>query len=184
VATIITLADAKTFLRVYSTDTDAEITDMLEAVSDVCERFTRKVWRSTTYTETYTVDAETTVLHLRHAPVTSITTVTENGTAVSASGYTLDGRQGWLQRGSSLSPMCWQQGFQNVAVVYVCGPPGSVPSNIEQGCRLLAQHMWETQRGGGLPRQAGADGEIDPRLGFYVPNRVRQAWGEPRILVR
>jgi len=183
VATIITLADVKAYLRVYSTDTDAEITDMLEAVSDVCERFTRKVWRSTSYTETYSGEGIGAVLTLRHVPVTTVTTVTENGAAVTSTGWVLDGRQGWLQRGSSLVPLSWQRGFQNIVVTYTAAP-ASVPANIEQGCRLLAQHMWETQRGGGLPRQAGADGEYDPRLGFYVPNRVRQAWGEPRILVR
>jgi uncharacterized phiE125 gp8 family phage protein len=184
-SSVIGLEDAKTFLRVFSSDTDDEIRAMLEAVSDVCERFTRKTWRRQTFVETYTVGDDTDVIRLRHSPVVSVTTVVENGVTLTASDYTLDGRQGWLKRGSSLAYVDWQCGFQGTTVTYVAGPAGGVvPPNILQGCRLLAQHMWETQRGGGLPRQAGADGEYDPRLGFYVPNRVRQAWGEPRILVR
>jgi uncharacterized phiE125 gp8 family phage protein len=184
-STIIGLDDVKSFLKVYSTDSDSELDAMLEAVSDVCERFTRKTWRRQTFVETYTVGDDTDVIRLHHAPVVSVTTVVEDSTTVASTGYTLDGRLGWLKRGTSLIEQNWLPGFQNVTVTYVAGPSGGVvPANILQGCRLLAQHMWETQRGGGLPRQAGTDGEYDPRLGFYVPNRVRQAWGEPRILVR
>jgi uncharacterized phiE125 gp8 family phage protein len=181
VATIITLADAKTYLRISSSSDDALLTDILEAVSDTCERFTKKVWRSTTYTETYsTCDAD--YIQLRHVPVLSVTSVVVNGTTVTD--YVVDKRLGLLRRGTTTSEYDWLDTFQGVVVTYVAGV-ASVPANIEQGCRLLMQHMWETQRGGAnISRQVGSDGEYDPRLGFYLPNRVRQAWGEPRVLVR
>lgn len=84
---IVTLADAKAFLNISTTDTDDELGDLLEAVSDTCERFTKKVWRSTTYTETYSIDGDVDDLQLRHVPVASVTSVTENGTTLSASDY-------------------------------------------------------------------------------------------------
>ena len=179
---ILSLADAKTFLRLSSTSSDDEVRAVLDAVSDVCERFTKRIWRRTTFTETYSA-AGSTFLHLRNSPVISVTTVTESGTAVTD--YVVNKREGVLQRGTSLAPSSWTSGFEHIVVTYVAGPSdGVVPANILQGCRLLLQHIWQTQRGGSNTGQLGVDGEYDPQLGFYVPNRVRQAWGEPRILVR
>lgn len=183
---ILSLDDAKAFLNIADPTTDDELRAVLEAVSDTCERFTKRTWRRTTYVETYTVSGDVDDLQLRHVPVVSVTSVVENGVTLSASDYTLDGRLGLLHRGSYLADLDWQEGFQNVTVTYVSGPAGGiVPANILQGCRLLLQHMWRTQRGGrNTPRQVGTDGEYDPSLGWYIPNNVMQAWGQPRILVR
>ena len=183
---ILGLDDAKTYLNISDPSTDDELRAVLEAVSDTCERFTKRTWRRTTRVETYTVSGDVDDLQLRHVPVVSVTSVVENGATLSASDYTLDGRLGLLHRGSYLADLDWQEGFQGVTVTYVSGPAGGiVPANILQGCRLLLQHMWRTQRGGrNTPRQVGTDGEYDPSLGWYVPNNVMQAWGQPRILVR
>lgn len=183
---LLSLDDAKAFLNISSADTDDELRAVLEAVSDTCERFTKKTWRRTTHVETYTISGDVDDLQLRHIPVVSITSVVESGTTLSAADYTLDGRLGLLHKGSYLADLDWLEGFQNVVVTYVAGPPnGIVPANILQGCRLLLQHMWRTQHGGrSAPRQVGADGDYDPALGWYIPNNVMQAWGQPRILVR
>lgn len=183
-ADIIGLADAQAYLNCVDPDLEDELRGVLNAVSEVCERFTKKTWRRQTVVETYSVCDDADFIQLRHQPVVSVTTVTENGVTLSASDYTLDGRLGLLKRGSYLTDIDWLEGFQNVTVTYVTGPPaGVVPANILQGCRLLLHHMWTTQRGNAL-RGAGTGDDYDPSLGFYIPNRVRQAWGEPRILVR
>lgn len=181
--TIVGLDEAKAFLNKASTADDEQIRFFLEVVSDVCERFTRKVWRRQTFTETHsTCDSD--YLYLRNTPVISVTSVVVNGTAVTD--YVVDKRAGLLRRGTTLLEMDWEDAWQGTVVTYVAGPAdGVVPANIRQGCLLLLRHMWDTQRGGsGGPRQNGAVDEYDPALGFYIPNRVRQAWGEPRVLVR
>jgi hypothetical protein len=183
-AGIIGLADAQAFLNTFDPDAEEELRGVLEAVSDVCERFTRKTWRRQTYVETYTVGCDQDFIQLRHQPVLSVTSVVENGVTLSATDYTLDGRLGLLKRGSRLADVDWLEGFQVTVVTYVGGPTGGVvPANIMQGCRLLLHHMWTTQRGNAL-RGAGTGDDYDPQFGFYLPNKVRQAWGEPRVLVR
>jgi hypothetical protein len=180
--TILSLDDAKTYLRLSISSSDDEVRAVLEAVSDVCERFTRKTWRRTTFTETFSSDCSP-YLYLRHSPVISVSSVVEAGVTITE--YVLNKREGVLQRGTYDNPYGWVSGFEHITVTYVAGPAdGVVPANILQGCRLLLQHMWQTQRGGSNTGQLGIDGEYDARLGFYIPNRVRQAWGEPRILVR
>lgn len=181
VSTIITLTEAKAFLNKSSTADDGEIIDLLLVVSEICERFTRKTWRSATVTETHsTCDSD--YLHLRRVPVTSVTSVVVNG--VTVTDYVVDKRAGLIRRGTTISEYDWEDSFAGITVTYVTGP-ASVPEYIKQGCLLLLRHMWDTQRGGsGGPRQNGAVDEYDPALGFYIPNRVRQAWGEPRVLVR
>ncbi len=179
---ILSLDDAKTFLRISNSSSDDEVRAVLEAVSDVCERFTKRVWRRTTYTETVsTCDSD--YIYLPHVPVISVASVVVNG--VTVTDYVVDKRAGALRRGTSLAEYDWEDSFAGVVVTYTAGPAdGVVPANILQGCRLLLQHMWQTQRGGSNTGHLGIDGEYDARLGFYIPNRVRQAWGEPRILVR
>lgn len=180
---IVSLADVRTFLGVNATDNDDLLRHILEAVSDVCERFTKKAWRRQTVTETHsTYDSD--YLHLRRVPVVSVSSVTVNGVAFTD--YTVDKRAGLLRPGTSIAEYDWQDSFAGITVTYVAGPAdGVVPPNIRQGCLLLARHMWDTQRGGSnMPRQLEPSEDYNPALGFYVPNRVRQAWGEPRILVR
>ena len=65
------------------------------------------------------------------------------------------------------------------------GPPGGIiPANIQHGVRQLIRHLWNFQRGGSnVPRQAGADSEVDPRSGYTVPYAVLEAWGTPTTLL-
>ena len=69
---ILGLADAKAFLRISTTDHDDELRLFLDAVSDKCEEWTRKVWRRQTFTEVHSAcDAD--YLYLRRTPVISVT---------------------------------------------------------------------------------------------------------------
>lgn len=180
--TILSLDDAKAVLSLYETDADDELRAVLEAISDTCERFTKRRWRRQTFVETHTTE-DADYIHLRNVPVVSVTSVVENGATITD--YVVDKRAGILRRGSTVTEYDWADSFQGIVVTYVAGPAdGVVPANILQGCRLLLQHQWQTQRGGQNGRNVGSADEYDPALGFYVPTMVRQCWGEPRILVR
>ncbi len=170
---LISLAEARKQCRLAATADDPEVQRLALVASDICERRTQ-VWRRTPVTAT--LDGGGTFLRLRR-PVVAVTSVLEDGIAVAASGWVLDGDKGWLYRGTTRTPWCWSPGRQNVIVTYVAGAPGDIPDAVRQGVRLQIQHLWDSQRGGsGLPRQAGADFDIDPRTGYSIPNAVLELW--------
>jgi hypothetical protein len=180
---LISLAEARGQCRLSSTANDSDLQWMMLVASQMAEDHTQ-IWRRTTITDT--LDGGGQRLQLR-APVASVTTVTESGTAVTASGYTLDRDLGILWRGSTTSRETWEDGRQNIAVTYVAGPSdGVVPATIRQGVRLEVQHLWDSQRGGSpTPRQAGADFAYDPRTGYSIPHAVIELWRSsmPGVLV-
>lgn len=183
-APIIGLAEAKTFLQMAASSTDEDLREVLEAVSDICEDRTRQVWRRTIITNELHDGGDVT-LHLRRGPVISTTSVSQFGTGVSD--YVLDGPNALLHRGTTVVPYLWWPGQRNISVSYVAGPAdGVIPARIRRGCKTLARHLWDTQRGGtGQPRQAGGpNGEYDPRTGFTIPNAVIEMWGQPSPMVR
>jgi uncharacterized phiE125 gp8 family phage protein len=150
---IVTLAEAKTHLRIAGAADDAQLQATIDAATDLCEQVTSQVWTAKAVTESY--DGLMTIsLSLRTLPVLSVTTVVESGAAVPATGYTLDANSGVLYRGSPLAPMLWQSGRQNITITYQAGPPGAVPPRIKQGTLEVTAHLWNRQRGGSnLPRQ-------------------------------
>jgi hypothetical protein len=121
-SSIVGLDDAKTYLRITGTGDDDALRDVLEAASDLCERYTRKVWRRSTVTAELH-SGGTDVIYLRQAPVVSVTSVTDTGVAVSSSTYTLDAPTGRLFFGDTRSTGCWTAGQENISVTYVTGPP-------------------------------------------------------------
>jgi Phage gp6-like head-tail connector protein len=169
---IITLAEAKLHLRITGSADDTQIQAHVDAATDLCEQVTSSVWTARSVTESY--DGLMTIsLSLRTTPVLSITTVTENGVAVPGTGYTLDANSGILYRGSSLAPMLWQSGRQNITVVYQAGPSGAPPARIKQGTLEVVAHLWGRQRGGSnLPRQE----ELGPSP-WGLPLSVTNSYG-------
>ena len=115
----------------------------VEAAAGIIERITDKAMRRRTLVETYAGGGGGALL-LRHSPVLSVTSVTEDGTA--ASGWVLDGAAGVLWR-SSNGGQAWGGGVQGVTVTYVVGMD-VVPAPLRHGVRELVRHLWENQRGG------------------------------------
>lgn len=178
---ILGLDDARSWLGVTKDSEQEELRAMLDTVSDLCERHFRRVWRRTVVTGE--VHDGGGVVRLRATPVISVSEVRVDGIATTE--YVLDRYRRVLYRGTSASQWPWPGGLSAIEVDYVAGPAdGVVPAHVLHGCRLLASWLWQTQRGGsGLPRRAGADDQLDIAASM-VPQRVRQAWGTPRVLVR
>lgn len=170
VAGIVTLADAKTHLGLTQSDKDARVRAFVLTASDVVENYTgRKFRRTTVAAELHSGGKAALLLH--EFPVTSVTTVTESGTAVTT--YAADLEAGVLYRSSDRST-AWASGVRNVSVTYVAGS-NVVPNDVQQGVLEMVRHLWETQRGGSsFPRQANANDEFDPRTGYTVPRRVSE----------
>lgn len=180
---IVGLADAKDFLNITSSDTgyDDELGWFLDVVSQMAEDHCGQLFRRQSVVEKHSGDGPAVILH--RSPVLSVTTVTENGTMLAATGYDFDPEAGILWRlGGSYSATDWASGLRNVTVTYVAGW-SDPPEPVRHGALVLLKHLWETQRGTfGLAR-AGASTEdgFVPGSTFSLPNRVIELW-RPYVL--
>lgn len=181
---IVSLEDARGALRIGASNTaeDEFIRDAILDVSDLCEAYTGQVWRRTAVTAEL-ADGGGEFIQLRKTPVVSITSVTESGVTVAASGYVLDTVNGWLWRGTAQSGRIWAYGRQSVSVSYVAGPAdGVVPRRIRRGALNFIRHMWEERRAGsGIPFPAGPDTEWVEGGGVSIPRRVAESWDLARL---
>jgi len=178
---LVSLADTKRHLNIplARTTDDEELRGFVLAATEVIENHVGAVVR-TTHTETFDGGRES--LTLSHAPVLSVTSVTESGTEVDAGGYWLDAEAGILRRVLSGVPYCWRYGVGNIDVEYVAGR-SSVAANISRAALIIIKHMWETQRGvgGGRP-QLGETELVTASAGgstFSVPRRALELLGDP-----
>lgn len=174
---IFSLEDGKAQLNIPPATTayDAEIAEFIRATTAVVERYTGQIVR-TAYTETF--DGGQCRLMLRHYPVLSITSVTENGTILDPSGYTFTPASGLLIRINGLVEWSFLPGVQNVTVAYIAGTTTTTP-NVRQAASIILQHLWETQRptGRGPFDQRGE--EFDPRFLYSIPRRALELLGDP-----
>ncbi|MGC4769205.1 hypothetical protein ACLQ25_09520 [Micromonospora sp. DT44] len=169
-ADIVSVAEVKQQLNIPDDDTsqDAELAVYVAAVTEVVEGIVGPV-DPRAVTETH--DGGTEVLILRQPPVLSVTSVTEGGTAVT--GYTAALDSGVLYRTGGW----WASGRASVTVVYQAGRT-SIPAAVKLAAKELVMVNFRPQLGGDYaPFDTDAPGEGVPgevRLGFFVPNRVRE----------
>jgi len=176
-AGIISLAEGKNHLNIPAskTDDDEEVADFIRGTTSVVERHVGAVARRT---RSQTFDGGVLALSLAYSPVLSITSVTESGTLVAASGYSVDGPSGVLRRISGTTPICWLPGIANVAVVFVVGR-AIIEPNWTQAAKIILGHMWETQRNTSGRRPQLNDGQPVSPSTYTVPYRALELLGEP-----
>ena len=168
---IVTPADAKAQLNILSADTsqDTELTAFIAAATEVVEHITGPV-EARQVVEVH--DGGQGAIVLREPPVLSVTSVTEGGVTVPSTGYVLSSA-GVLYR----TPGAWSTGWNAVTVTYQAGR-STVPPSIRQAVLELVAVNFRSQQGGNYsPFDSGADAGDQggqPRLGFFVPNRVMQ----------
>lgn len=170
---IISLADTKAQLNITGTSNDEELRGFIDAATRVIEGIVGSVVRRS-WIENYH-GGQTSIL-LRHSPVISITSVTESGATVAASGYTVNPDAGILTRVSGFTPLCWQSGYRNIGVTYVVGRTANL-GNVSLAAKIIVQHLWETQRAGGGRPPVALGGEVvgvSEQFGqtFSVPRRA------------
>ena len=177
-ATALTLVDAKRHLGVTETSHDAVIQDLVNAAVGVIEGLIGPITPKT-YTETYSGGNYTIVL--RHTPVISVTTVTENwgtinytltnqpvGQATDAYGYDLENPySGTLARRTVGSfPFPFFAGEGNIAVTYVAGR-SSVPPDVKLALIRQLRLLWADYQSGrttGKQSQSGPLPLVDPYI--------------------
>lgn len=141
---------------------NTEIEDFVSAATPVIEKLTGPM-----YAESRTVIFDgghpCVILPFRFNAVTSITV---NG--VAWTDYTAEGSHGIIWGGSSLMPISFYAGTQNVTVVVTVGY-ATIPPNVKKAALALVTHWWQQGEQGNRP--AFGDTSNDPAIAFGVPTR-------------
>ncbi|MEU1736465.1 hypothetical protein [Streptosporangium sp. NPDC020145] len=169
-AGIVSLAKAKNHLNITSTADDAELVEVIRAVTPVVERHAGAVVRRT-YTEEHPGGY---ALALRHWPVLAVTSMTgaQPGVPDQAVGELAADMTGGVVRRADGR---WIAG--PVQVIYAAGRT-EVAANVRLAALIIIGHLWETQRGTVAPRLGAEDEVWDPRAGFAVPRRALELLGD------
>lgn len=98
-------------------------------------------------------------LILARTPVTSITTVVENGTTLTADDYRSNGSPGLLARRSGSHPSCWAR-CCDIVVTYVAGW-ATVPDDLKGIASQLAAGYWLQDGSDLMEKQVSIPGVIE-----------------------
>ncbi|MGX4657101.1 head-tail connector protein [Micromonospora sp. SCSIO 07396] len=167
------LDEAKSHLNIALTDTsqDDELRAAILSASAVVEDIVGSVSRRPV-TEVHSGRGRTAIM-LRERPALEITEVSEGGTVLGVGAYSLSDAGVLFRVGGR-----WPDGFNNVSVGYVAGRT-AVPWAVLDGTKELIRINWRPQQGGNYSPfdsspGAGAAPAGEVRLGFFIPNTVRQ----------
>lgn len=166
---IVTLAQAKTHLNLSSsTGSDTELTYFVGVASDLVESAANRVWRSTTYTDERHAGGRDAIV-LLHSPVSTVTSLTDDGETISASDYVLDTATGLLRLISgSFTP-----GADMVKVTYTAGSDSTAVPKLAQHATLeTVRHLWQTQRGTGVRAAMVGDEYAQQPTTYSLPLRA------------
>lgn len=156
---VVTFAQVSAMLNVPDAEAaliDRYITVVSRHIDDLCG----PVVQRTVTAETHHGGTCSIVLDKR--PVISVTSVTENGTTVSAAGYHIDLEAGILERvSSSYYSYPWYAGRWNVAVTYEAGryeDTASVDPIFVEAATMAVKGLWTSQKAIGGTVSFGAYG--------------------------
>ena len=127
----------------FTDDSDVVAAELIAAAQGHIEAYVGRSLEAASRTETF--DAPTTTIWLNVTPVNSITTVTVDGTALTASDYVFT-EYGRLDRTSNSRVVSWgTHKLQSIEVVYDGGyGTGLVPYAIQDICAWSAARAFQT----------------------------------------
>lgn len=174
---IVSLAVVKNELKILRNADDEILMGHILTASDLCEgpEGTNRTWRRTIVTnEVHT--GGTTSVQLARNPLLSITSVTADGSTLTANDYDVDLDSGRLYcSNGGLFPFSGRR--RTLLVSYVAGAT-VIPAGVRSGTVEMVRHLYSPRRGGsGIPRQNEPD-YTNPTSGltYLIPNRVVTAW--------
>jgi hypothetical protein len=171
------LAALKAQLNMTGTTDDEELRTHLEAATGVVERYLKRAVVRRPFTEQHTVRGGPLVLNW--TPVVSLTSVATTDAAT-----TWDVSELTVTSAGIVTPVTGSI-VGEVETVYVAGME-IIPAEYVLAALIVAQHLWETQRGQtGGPFAGGLDmpGAGITSFGFSIPNRAKELLGESPPLV-
>lgn len=170
---IISLAEAKTQLKITGMTHDDALRRVIEATTRVVERHLDEVVAQRTITETVRATGRGTVV-LSRSPVLSLTSMSS-----------LDGEVTWTVADLDVDTVTGV--VRAVRGRHLCGlitavyPAGYrvIPANYLEAAEIIVQHLWETTRGvAGVPRVGGLDDTTTVTgMGYAIPNRALELLG-------
>jgi hypothetical protein len=129
---------------VITSDADREQLQWLcLVVSEAVEDDLGRTIMRRTVTETHSGGSSTIIL--KKSPVISITSATESGASLAASGYSLDSATGIVTRLSGAGAWWWASGFQNIGFVYVPGY-ANPPKSTRMVALTALQNLYQTSQ--------------------------------------
>lgn len=174
---IVSLSDIKDFLGIRRSTNDEILRLMGVMASDLCEspEGTNRRWRRRIVTDEKHTAAGT--FQLFNAPVLEITSLTANGTTLSADDYDIDTVTGLVYDvNGALSTGTRRFG---ISVSYIAGSV-TVPAAVRNGVLEMVRHLYHSHSGGSsLPSQDEPD--YTTSLAYLIPNRVAVAWSAYRM---
>lgn len=175
---IVSVDQTVAHLRGQDTITEPEQLEQLrwliQVATDAVERASGRTMVRRTITEPY--DGGRDHIRLRRGPILSVTSVTENGILVPASGWVLDQRHDRLYRGTTLGTWCWEPGLLNVVPTLVAGYTVSPLIARQVALRGIAR-MWQSSQQ--MPMQYIDDDQANEVVVTTVTNLgplEMQAW--------
>lgn len=170
---LISLADAKTFLNIDGVSDDEELRGFIETATRVVESVVGPVVVRT-YTEVHRGSGR--LLVLNNVPVLSLTSlaaVPTGGINYVVADLDIDAATGIVRR---------LDGGRFVGPLRAVYPAGRriVPATMTMAARVIVAHMWETQRGhtqgrrptSAMDRMGSGDMAPAPGVSFMVPRRA------------
>ncbi len=168
---VLTIEQARTFLRIEGVAHDDAIQDTIDAAEAVLTRLVGPL--EVTATTAMVAPCDRSLL-LPVVPVDDLTTVTDvDGNTISTADLDFDAATGIVTRADGEAFTA-----RRYTVVYDAGR-ASLPADLLQAVKELTRHLWQAQRG---PTRPGAQAEPNPGAAYLLPYRV-QSLIEPHQLL-
>jgi hypothetical protein len=175
---LVSLDEAKTQLRVKTTNDDQEILSWIAALTPAIEEKISKVVEPRTITERHRLTGRNT-FRLWRTPVLTLTSITAVSRFVptwDVSNLTVDPTTGIVDVLAGPCP------YGIVDVTYTAGYD-PIPDNFLKGALIVLQHVWESRRGVGSnvrPGVVGPEERYDHQQGNYtIPRKAMELFPDP-----
>lgn len=138
----------------------------VDVASALVEGYADKVFTLTTSSQLF--DGGTDTFLLRQSPVTAVTSVTTDGTALASDGFDAD-----IQNGIVRTVAVQAEGTANVSIAYTAGS-ATIPALAQHACLETVRHLWATQRGSMGGRNPLNGDDYVAGMSFSLPRRVME----------
>jgi len=165
---LVSVAEAKTHLNIPSGTTtfDTELGVFVDVASALVEGYADRVFALTTSSQLF--DGGGDVFLLRVSPVTGVTGVTVDGTALGSDTYEADIAKGIVKTNGTTA-----EGTANVSVAYTAGS-ATIPPLAKHATLETVRHLWATQRGSMGGRNPLNGDDYVAGMSFSMPRRVME----------
>lgn len=147
---LLTLDEAKAYLKVDSDTGDAMLGILINATSQWVKNYLNRNFVSTSHTEYYNGDGSD-ILMLKNIPIVSVTTIHDDtdrvygsDTLVSATNYIVMKESGFIKAWDLYGS--WTPGTANIKAVYTAGyttgDAGTMPYDLRLAVLRILDHQW------------------------------------------